>query len=97
MAGHVVRLRLPCAWRVGRAGDRTALGDEGGRADLDAACCLSQDRNAATLARWIMRERPADGRNQAGLLWLLNGDKVVALTETRVNPEFLAFTPGRKG
>ena len=44
-----------------------------------------------------MRERPADGRNQAGLLWLLNGDKVVALTETRVNPEFFAFTPGRKG
>jgi len=44
-----------------------------------------------------MRERPADGRNQAGLLWLLNGDKVVALTETRVNPEFLAFTRGRQG
>ena len=54
-------------------------------------------RRTATLARWIMRERPADGRNQAGLLWLLNGDKVVALTETRVNPEFLAFTPGRQG
>jgi hypothetical protein len=27
-----------------------------------------QDRNAATLARWIMRERPADVHNQAGLL-----------------------------
>jgi hypothetical protein len=47
------------------------------------AAASRQDRNAATLARWIMRERPADVHNQAGLLRLLNGDKLVALTETR--------------